>query len=426
MIKLEIDKGYNDLTIRIPFAWGLWIASKVRQAWESIPEASNKVRGYVLTTIKALRRLIMGDASVVVSGKDLNAVLALVSKIVPKNKTFPILGSIRLIAKDGALTLSATDLEMSGKFAIPAEINNTLDLTLPFAEFWGACKGRETITLTLKDKRVIVNDSVSLFWIDSGEYPSFPGEVKGEALSFAKAEFLRGIDATAWAACRRENDSSRASLTGVSITPKRMVATDGHRLSLYRLTGGSGGEIVASPKFLNLLTTLKGLLTDPVTLYHNEKYIALGDAGWMIVSKNIWDERPYPDVEKVIPAKMDTQFTMTVDKVSLDSLVKRAMSFADTYTYQVKFTLNGNLQAESSNPDKGSFKEAIPCEVEAKAGKEAGITIGFNGRYLRTILKALPGPKVQAEFGTALSASIWTMPGNDKRTCLLMPIRLPE
>jgi DNA polymerase III sliding clamp (beta) subunit (PCNA family) len=117
---------------------------------------------------------------------------------------------------------------------------------------------------------------------------------------------------------------------------------------------------------------------------------------------------------------------MSVDKAALDSLVKRAMSFADTYTYQVKFTLNGNLQAESSNPDKGSFKEAIPCEVEAKAGKGAGIVMGFNGKYLRNILKALPGPRVQAEFNAPLCASIWTQPGNDKHTCLLMPIRLPE
>ena len=178
-----------------------------------------------------------------VEKKDLISLLGKTQNIVEKRNTMPILVNVLLETENLKLRVFATDLEVSltdeipvlreqkGRVAVSAK--NLFDIVKELAE--------GPITLTKKDNNwleIRQNRSVfNIVGISADEYPVFPTYVTKEFLRVDAAVLSDMIEKTIYSV---SNDETRYHLNGVYFERQpgtgketyRMVATDGHRLSL--------------------------------------------------------------------------------------------------------------------------------------------------------------------------------------------------
>src|SRR5271163_1998195 len=189
--------------------------------------------------------------------------LGLVQGIVERRNTVPILGHVLLEAEGNRLQLSATDLEVGLRTEVECEASDKGSLTLSARKLFEVVREAEGDKLALK---ALDNDWFELkcgrarfkmMGLDPRSFPAMPaqsaspgdGKSKG-TLKIASEILAAMVDRTIFAV---SPDEARYNLSGVFIeSPEpgvvRMVATDGHRLSMIdREVAGftmAGGAII--------------------------------------------------------------------------------------------------------------------------------------------------------------------------------------
>src|SRR5579863_1494116 len=194
--------------------------------------------------------------------------LAMVQGIVERRNTVPILGHVLLEPDGNKITLSATDLEVGIRTEVPCKASTKGSLTLNARKLFEIVREAEGDEVALKS---LDNDWVELkcgrarfkmMGLDPRSFPAMPSQsaakgsveparkaVKGE-LKVTATVLAAMIDKTLFAV---SPDEARYNLSGVYIDSPaagtaRMVATDGHRLSMVdREVAGfamQGGAII--------------------------------------------------------------------------------------------------------------------------------------------------------------------------------------
>src|SRR6202171_5829133 len=162
--------------------------------------------------------------------------------IVEKKNTMPILASVLLEAsEDGKLRVSAFDLEIGVQTTHPAEVRKPGSVALKHKELYDIVRSLPDRTAVLKreaNTRVKLTSGAAEFNIvgqPAEDYPPFP---RAEKVSFVPVQpiaLLEMIEKTQFAISA---DETRHNLNGVFFETGegsvRMVATDGHRLSLVQ------------------------------------------------------------------------------------------------------------------------------------------------------------------------------------------------
>jgi DNA polymerase-3 subunit beta len=233
------------------------------------------------------------------------------------------------------------------------------------------------------------------------------------------------IDKTIFAV---SNDETRYNLNGaflekVGETGFRMVATDGHRLSMLdcplaapksKVTFGEG---VIIPK--------KGLMEMKRLLEAEEGDCELGLDGNNLVFKmsnltvimRLLDGQ-FPEYRHVIPDSLKNK--LTLDRKSFTDSLRRISILSSDRTLAVKLRLTkGKLQVTTSNPDLGEAREDIPVEF---SGPE--LVVGFNARYLIDALTSIDSDNVELCLDDDLSPGVLRPAGDAAFTCVVMPMRI--
>ena len=188
----------------------------------------------------------------VIERASLQNALALVQGIVERRTTVPILGHVLLEPGETALMLSATDLEVGIRTQVACRSGKDRNMTLnarKLFEIVREAEGDEVRLETLDNEWVELKCGRAKFkmmGLDPRSFPAMPNQSvakpdAGAAKRGAKAELkipagvLAGmIDKTIFAV---SPDEARYNLSGVYVESPgpgavRMVATDGHRLSM--------------------------------------------------------------------------------------------------------------------------------------------------------------------------------------------------
>jgi len=175
--------------------------------------------------------------------KNLEKGLNQVYKAVPTKANLPILSNIHLLAKDGRLRLSATNLDTSittyvgvsieeeGAITVPAKIFRDLISNLP--------EGVVTLTLERGLLHVQADDNkAQLNTVSAEEYPEVP--VMGNDAEFLEIESAMFADAVKSVVFAAATDTTRPIFSGVYLSFMdgllSVVASDGFRLSEKMLT----------------------------------------------------------------------------------------------------------------------------------------------------------------------------------------------
>jgi len=134
-------------------------------------------------------------------------------------------------------------------------------------------------------------------------------------------------------------------------------------------------------------------------------------------------EGKFPNYEAVIPK--ENPFKLTVDRLDLQSSIKRVSIFANKTTHQVRLKVGGselNISAEDLD-FANEAQERLTCSY---AGDD--MEIGFNSRFLNEMLTNLDSENVNIEMSAPNRAGIITQVESDNAgediLMLVMPVML--
>jgi DNA polymerase-3 subunit beta len=368
-----------------------------------------------------------------VEKRDLISLLSKTQNIVEKRNTMPILINVLLEAGNGRLKVFATDLEVSltdeipnlrekpGKVAVNAK--NLFDIVKELND--------APITLTKKDNNwVEIRQSKSvfnIFGINSEEYPVFPSYSTKDFLKIESAVLSEMIEKTIYSV---SNDETRYHLNGVYFEKQksdgadvyRMVATDGHRLSLVdrevQVKGGgllTGGVIIPRKGLFELKKLLDTVGGECEMAVEGSQLIVRQNSTVLMVRLI---EGKYPNYQQLIPQKLPNH--AQVNRETLLASLKRVSLFSNQKYKGVTLSLsNGRLEISSNNPELGDAKEEIEVHYQG-----TDIRIGFNARYMLDVLNSFEDDEVDIKLNDQLSPGLMRPHNDSSYTCVVMPMRI--
>ena len=370
-----------------------------------------------------------------ISVQELSRALGRSQGIVEKKSTMPILSHVLVEAhKSGELIVSATDLDVAvqgqhqcesvakeGKVAVPAR--SLFDIVKSLPEASASLRKAQNNYLEVRSGAA----DFRIVGLPAEDFPALPKPEKVPFVQVDAATMLGLIERTSFAV---SSDETRYNLNGVFFETQgeklRLVATDGHRLSLaeadspgdYKLKKG-----VLLPK--KGLIELKKLLAEAVEGGEEKPSAELGfvessavvrRAGVTLVMRLI--EGMFPDYRQVIPKAGDK--VLKVGRARFLETLRRVSLLASDKSHAVKLELGkGNLRVISQNPDLGEAKEDVTVEYQGEPLK-----IGFNARYLIDVLQVLGAEDMTFELADDLSPGVLKPAGEEGYTAVVMPMRI--
>lgn len=354
------------------------------------------------------------------------------SRIVERRNTIPILSNIRLVATDGALELTATDLDIELRCSLPAEVATSGATTLPAARLHDiARKLTEGAQISLEmtgETMLTLRSGRSRFQINTLEASDFPHITQGDlpcSFVLPAATLAEVIARTSFAISTEEtryylNGIYLHALTIEGAAVLHAVATDGHRLARYRLPAPAGSAqmpgIILPKKTVDEVARLVAKAKDDVTVALSSTKIRFEVGGFVLTSKLI--DGTYPDYQRVIPQGNDK--LVQIASADLSASAERVATISGERGRAVKLSFSHRrLELLVTNPDAGEARDEIECDYDGSP-----IDIGFNARYLSESLAVIGGETVQIKLADAGSPAILQACEGGELLTVLMPMRI--
>ena len=324
--------------------------------------------------------------------KPLQAVIG----VVERRQTMPILANVLLVAKDGSVAITATDLEVELVASAEVDVESAGEVTVPARKLLDICRALpedSTISIALSGEKLSVKSGRSKFsltTLPAAEFPSVEDIDTGQSVELSQSLLSKLLDKTHFAMAQQD---VRYYLNGLLLeTGKkhlRAVATDGHRLSLCQIeldTKKLTEQQVIVPRkgVLELQRLMSGEGDLKVELGSNHIRIHLD--GNRFTSKLI-DGR-FPEYERVIPK--ETSNELTADRELLKGALQRTAILSNEKYRGIRLVIKkGGILLQAHNPEQEEAEEEL--EV-AYSGDD--IEIGFNVNYLLDALGAVESDEV--------------------------------
>jgi DNA polymerase-3 subunit beta len=353
--------------------------------------------------------------------------LQIVSGIVERRHTLPILANI-LIRKDGDdVTLLSTDIEVqisthaaigSGKEAAATTVaaRKLLDIlrALPDSE----------VSLSLSNKRMTVQCGKSRFALQTLAAEEFPtvaqAEHYGAQFDLPQKTLKHLFNMVHFSMAQQD---IRYYLNGLLLVVEGQnviaVATDGHRLAFSQIVTDqqfARQEVIIPRKTILELQRLLEDNDDPVTLAIATNQVKFSFSDIELISKLV--EGKFPDYTRVVPKAYKNNFTIGREAL-LRSLQRAAIMTSDKFKGVRCMIAPGSLKISSTNADQ---EEAVE-ELEIDYGGDS-IDIGFNVTYLLDVLNNLKCDSISISLGDANSSALITVPDDPNFKYVVMPMRI--
>ena len=338
--------------------------------------------------------------------------------------TMPILSGLLITSEGGKVTISSTDLEMSIRAEMEAEVVESGSTVVS-----GRLIG--DIIKSLPAGKVEIETGEKFMTIKStgGEYriremmpedfPQIPGWEGSSVVKCTGGEFMVGSQQTSRAS---STDEKRPVLTGtlveknVADSSLKLVATDSYRLA-WKEIEVSGNvadweDCIIPTKTMNEVSRLAGGADADIEMKMQDKQVMFKIGDLVISSRLI--EGQFPNYKQLIPKGEKT--TVKVPKDELTASVKRALIFGHNMKIGI---YSDHLRIATETPEVGDSKEEIPADV---TGEE--MEIGFNGTYLMDGLSGVQSEKVELRLDDPQKPALIRTEESEKYNYIIMPVRL--
>ena len=350
--------------------------------------------------------------------------LAIVSRAVSTRATVLVLGGILLRAEGGELQLAATDMELSLRTALDAEVEGEGAVVVP---------GRLLVDLArlLPDEDVQVEHraeegvvriecgsaSYRLHTYNVEDFPRLPDVQTIGTFSVDRTALLDTVARVSRSASR---DESRPVLTGILARFEGgklvMAATDSYRLSVKESAlEGDAPEleaIIPARALTELSRIAQG--ADGIELGVHENQVVFVVDGITLTTRRI--EGQFPNYRQLLPETFE--HIVNVPRTEILDVVRRVAVMAQRNSpLRLRFA-DGELTISSQTQDVGEARESLSVGFEGEP-----LEIGFNPEFLREGIESVTADEIQLKLISPLRPGLIQADGDDF-WYLIMPIRL--
>ncbi len=307
------------------------------------------------------------------------------------------------------LTITATDLEVSLRLTIEAEIKQQGKAAVPVKRLLDYVRLLDGGDVTIKATTGWVNvtcgkSKTRMATMDPASYPEIPAPTEA-VCELPARPFAAAINRVLFAVCRQE---TRFTLDGalMEFAPgiTRLVATDGHRLCVAEFAGGSedAKRGLVGARALRELSKLSELAQLGEAFQYSRsddgatsmQFFKLGDRS--LTARALTGN--FPDYQRVLPKNHN--HTAIVSNRALSKALSRAGLFTDDRSRAVRLKIDSaGLEVSAALSDLGESGEQVDATVN---GPE--METGFNAGYLLEFLSAAGTDKVQLSYHDSNSA----------------------
>jgi DNA polymerase-3 subunit beta len=418
------------------------------------------------TTVTHHGKIATANPTAVVSREDLKAALDKTKHVIETGTNIPIIETVMLSADDGALVVTATDLDITMAVAVPGDVDTRMFTALPAKLLHASASKTKADHVAIEmlpgePEMIPILDAAGTHRRnDEGHFMYEPREYKGfisrsSTVTYGKTEFtiesraaedfpelpdfagktsaMTMAASTLWDAIDSvkaavSTEETRYYLNGIyfylhDAETIRAVATDGHRLYCQDIAAPKGCKgmpaVIIPRKMTTILYKLLHGKGAPaaVAIEVSERYFQVSWEGVTIRSKTI--DGTYPDYARIIPSENGNR--IVIDAEDLVEAVTAVTVISSERGRAVKAEFDEKECCLSmNNPTSGSAKTTIPC-----TSKFDPIVIGFNSGYLLDVVaRACPaGGDIVIEAATGEEPVTITGDQHGWRA-VLMPMRV--
>lgn len=353
--------------------------------------------------------------------------LQLVSGVVERRQTLPVLSNVLLVLKGSELSLTGTDLEVElvGRVAVD-KVASDGAVTVPARKLLDICKSLAddaVIDLTLQESKLLLKSGRSRFTLTTlpaSEFPQVEEEPDTFSLQLSQAKLKELLAATSFAMAQQD---VRYYLNGMlfEVDPGylRVVATDGHRLAMETMTMENG---IAETQQMILprkgVMELSRLLDDngDIDLTFGQNHIRAKVPEYTFTSKLV--DGKFPDYNRVLPKGGDR--VVVGDCRLLRQAFSRVSILSNEKYRGVRVMLEpGEMRVVANNPEQEEAEEVITVDYSGDS-----LEIGFNVSYLIDVLSTLSSDKVKITLSDPNSSALLEAGEGSDALYVVMPMRL--
>src|SRR4051794_16687957 len=368
---------------------------------------------------------IVGTGMKVVCQRDeLTQRLGVVARAVSTRASVQILSGVLLRAEAGRLHLAATDMELSLRSSLEAQVEGDGAVVVP---------GRLLVDLVrlLPDSEVTIEhradesvvrvtsgpSSSSLHTYAAEDFPRLPDLDAVGTFTVDRESLLDTVSRVARSASR---DESRPVLTGILVRFEAgkivMAATDSYRLSVKETD--LPGEVPELEAIIpaRALAELARIAQsgDSVELgVHENQVVFAADDVWLTTRRI---DGQFPNYKQLLPEAFEHELTLPRGEL-LDVVRRVGVMVQRNSPLRLRFA-EGELTVSAQTQDVGESRESLPVQFSGEP-----LEIGFNAEFLSEGIESVTTDEIQLRLISPLRPGLITAEGDDF-WYLIMPIRL--
>lgn len=321
--------------------------------------------------------------------QELNFLVSKCANIIPPKPTMPVLGNLLIEAREGLLTLTATDMMVSLRYSTEVKVIQEGITTLPAKRLAQLLRELTATNVEIEmdanhQAKVHANSSTfRLPGMKADDFPALPDLSEVTKIVVKQTDLKSMFYRTAFSVA---NDETRHVLMGVFLQIARgratFSATDGKRLARSFLAvdvdPGYNGSFIIPIKAVNeVLGNLSDTETDMISLCLMTDKVAFEMPGKTIITKLLLGD--YPDVNRVIPESI--QNIISLHREELTTLLRQVILFTNEER-AVRFTFSQGELHLSANTELGEGKVSMPVNYHGEK-----FDMSFSSSFFLDVLK---------------------------------------
>ena len=350
--------------------------------------------------------------------------ISIVSRAASTRTTVQVLAGILLRADAGRLHLAATDMELSLRTSLEANVDAEGAVVVPgklLVELARLLPGEEVSIEHRQGEGVVevVSGSATyrIHTYNAEDFPRLPEPSSTEMAAIDADALLETATKVSRAASR---DESRPVLTGILVRFEGenlvMAATDSYRLAVKETSMSTPGPeldaIVPARALLELARIAQG--ASELQLGVQENQVLFTSDGVLLTTRRI--EGQFPNYRQLMPETFEHELALPRDEL-LEVVRRVAVMAQRNAPLRLRFA-EGELTVSAQTQDVGEARETMPAGF---AGEP--LDIGFNPEFLRDGIESAEGDEVRLRLISPLRPAVLQGAAEDF-SYLIMPIRL--
>src|SRR5918911_1704594 len=327
---------------------------------------------------------------------ELTQKLAIAARAVSTRASVQILSGVLLRAEGGRLNLAATDMELSLRSSLEAQVEGEGAVVVPGRLLVDLVRllPAEEVTFEHRPDEGVVRvtcgpSTASLHTYAAEDFPRLP-DLDAVGTFTVDREVL--LDTVARVARSASRDESRPVLTGILVRFEGgklvMAATDSYRLSVKEtpLEGESPElEAIIPARALAELGRI-AQSGDSVELgVHENQVLFAADDVWLTTRRI---DGQFPNYKQLLPETFEHDVTLPRAEL-LDAVRRVAVMAQRNSPLRMRFA-EGELTLLAQTQDVGEARESLPVGFSGEA-----MEIGFNADFLREGIESVSADEIQ-------------------------------